>query len=101
MDGWAGVRRFVHRRWVRWRERNRALNTPYQDQSDPQHHEMLPSLPEGPIDFAAAMSPELSIVIPSYGQHQMTADCLRAIFAHPPTVSFEVMVVDDALRGAL
>ena len=57
---------------------------------------MLPTLPEGPVDFAAAMSPELSIVIPSYGQHQMTADCLRAIFAHPPTVSFEVMVVDDA-----
>ena len=42
------------------------------------------------------MSPELSIVIPSYGQHQMTADCLRAIFAHPPTVSYEVVVVDDA-----
>ena len=35
-DGWAGVKRFVHRRWVRWRERNRALKTPYQDQSDPQ-----------------------------------------------------------------
>ena len=29
----------------------------------------------------------------------MTADCLRAIFAHPPTVSFEVMVVDDAYEA--
>ena len=45
------------------------------------------------------MSPELSIVIPTYGQHQMTADCLRSIFAHPPTVSFEVMVVDDAYEA--
>ena len=97
-DGWAGVKRFVHRRWVRWRERNRALKTPYQDQSDPQNYEMLPTLPEGPVEFAAAMSPELSIVIPSYGQHQMTADCLRSICAHPPTVSFEVMVVDDAFE---
>ena len=96
MDGVAGVRRFVHRRWVRWRERNRALNITVQDHSDPQKHEMLPTLPQDPIDFAAAMSPELSIVIPSYGQHQMTADCLRAIFAHPPTVSYEVVVVDDA-----
>jgi GT2 family glycosyltransferase len=57
---------------------------------------MLPTLPQDPIAFAAAMSPELSIVIPSYGQHQMTADCLRAIFVHPPTVSYEVVVVDDA-----
>ena len=96
MDGWGGVRRFVHRRWVRRRERNRALNTPYQNHLDAQDHQMLPSLPEGPIVFAASMSPELSIVIPGYGQHQMTADCLRAIFAHSPTVSFEVIVVDDA-----
>ena len=96
MDGWAGVRRFVHRRWGRWRERNEALKTPYQDHPDSQDYAMLPTLPEGPIEFAAAMSPELSIVIPSYGQHQMTADCLRSIYAHPPTVSFEVMVVDDA-----
>jgi GT2 family glycosyltransferase/glycosyltransferase involved in cell wall biosynthesis len=67
-----------------------------QDHVDPQEHEMLPTLPQDPIAFAAAMSPELSIVIPSYGQHQMTADCLRAIFVHPPTVSYEVVVVDDA-----
>ena len=97
-DGWAGVKRFVHRRWVRWRERNRALNTPYRDPQDSQDHELLPTLPEGPVEFAAAMSPELSIVIPSYGQHEMTADCLRSIFAHPPSVSFEVMVVDDAFE---
>ena len=96
MGGVAGVRRFVHRRWVRWRERNRALNITVQDHVDPQEHEMLPTLPQDPIAFAAAMSPELSIVIPSYGQHQMTADCLRAIFVHPPTVSYEVVVVDDA-----
>ncbi|MDC0411150.1 glycosyltransferase [Luminiphilus sp.] len=96
MGGVAGVVHFINRRWVRWRERNKALNTPYQDQSDPLEHDMLPSLPEGPIDFSASLSPELSIVIPSYGQHQMTADCLRAIFAQPPSVSFEVIVVDDA-----
>ncbi|MDA8678590.1 glycosyltransferase, partial [Luminiphilus sp.] len=96
MGGVAGVRRFVHRRWVRWRERNRALNITVQGHSDPQAHEMLPTLPQDPIVFSAAMSPQLSIVIPSYGQHQMTADCLRAIFAHPPSVSYEVVVVDDA-----
>jgi GT2 family glycosyltransferase len=54
-----------------------------------------PSLPFAPFMVPDADSPRVSIVIPVYGQLQMTLDCLRALGAHPPQVAIEIIVVDD------
>ena len=59
---------------------------------------ILPKLPDGPIAFLPAEAPQLSIVIPCYGQHEVTGDCLRSIYLHPPSVTFEVIVADDAFE---
>jgi hypothetical protein len=44
---------------------------------------------------AAGGVPRASIVIPVYNQFAHTLACLRALAAHPPRASFEVVVVDD------
>lgn len=41
-------------------------------------------------------TPTISIVIPVYGKIEYTLACLHAIAARPPTLPFEVIVVDDA-----
>jgi GT2 family glycosyltransferase/glycosyltransferase involved in cell wall biosynthesis len=50
----------------------------------------LPMLPEPAAD------PQVSVIIPVYGQLQHTLMCLRSIAANPPSARFEVIVVDDA-----
>jgi hypothetical protein len=40
--------------------------------------------------------PELSVIIASYQARELLAGCLESIDAHPPSVSYEVLVVDDA-----
>jgi GT2 family glycosyltransferase/glycosyltransferase involved in cell wall biosynthesis len=56
--------------------------------------------PEAFTPFALPVSdagdvPRASIVIPVYNQFAHTLACLRALEAHPPGASFEVVVVDD------
>ena len=53
----------------------------------------VPSVPAGD-------TPRASIVIPVYGQCAHTLRCLRALAAHPPAVSVEIIVVDDASPDA-
>ena len=40
--------------------------------------------------------PALSIVIPVYGQHETTFACLQSIAKYPPSLPFEIIVMDDA-----
>lgn len=40
--------------------------------------------------------PRVSIIIPVYGKLPYTLACLRSIALHPPSMPFEVIVVDDA-----
>lgn len=62
----------------------------------------LPSVVEDPdevlktLSFPVHESPEVSIVIPTYGNLPHTLACLRSIAAHPPAVSYEVLVLEDA-----
>ena len=49
-----------------------------------------------PFAVPATTTPEVSIVIPVHGHVVQTIACLRAIAAHPPVASLEVIVVDDA-----
>ncbi len=50
------------------------------------------------IPFSA--NPVVSVIVPTYGQVQLTLKCLAAIADHTPTLAFEVIVVDDAWDGA-
>jgi O-antigen biosynthesis protein len=52
--------------------------------------------PGGPVALRTSTSPLLSIVVPVHGKWEYTQACLASIEAHPPTVPFEVLVVDDA-----
>lgn len=68
----------------------------------PKLREALGLGPEAPPPAAAslrlpsAVEPVVSIVIPTYGQVDYTLRCLASIAAHPPSMPFEVLVVDDA-----
>ena len=53
-------------------------------------------MPPAEATITQAETPDLSIVIPSYGEHAVTANCLRSIAAHPPSLPYEVIVADDA-----
>ena len=48
------------------------------------------------IAFAQPASPQVSIVVPTYGKLDYTARCLRAIAASGDAASFEVIVLEDA-----
>ena len=48
------------------------------------------------LGFPVYHEPEVSIVIPVYGKLEVTARCLRSIAEHPPRISFEVIVAEDA-----
>jgi GT2 family glycosyltransferase/glycosyltransferase involved in cell wall biosynthesis len=48
-----------------------------------------------PVQFEWMPGPEVSIVIPVFGQLQYTKKCLAALAAHETRFSFEVVVVDD------
>ncbi|WP_329953643.1 methyltransferase domain-containing protein [Stenotrophomonas sepilia] len=52
------------------------------------------------LSFPMHESPEVSIVIPTYGNLPHTLACLRSIAAHPPAVSYEVLVLEDASGDA-
>lgn len=44
--------------------------------------------------------PEVTIIIPAYGNLPITVACLRSIAFHPPQVPYEVLVVEDASGDA-
>lgn len=48
------------------------------------------------LKFASYNEPLVTILIPAYGNLPVTTACLRSIAAHPPAVSYEVLVVEDA-----
>jgi GT2 family glycosyltransferase/glycosyltransferase involved in cell wall biosynthesis len=51
--------------------------------------------PFAPFVVPASDAPRVSIVIPVYNHFRHTLTCLRSLAAHPGTVAFEVIVVDD------
>jgi len=52
------------------------------------------------LDLKLAGSPVVSVIVPTYGQVEFTLRCLASIMEHAPAVPIEVIVVDDAWRGA-
>ena len=49
-----------------------------------------------PLAFLPAPAPQVSIVIPVYGNPLLTFTCLRSVHANTPPGRYEVIVVDDA-----
>ena len=54
--------------------------------------------PFAPFAVPADPAPQVSIVIPVYNQAAHTLACLRALAAHPPRASCEIVVIDDGSR---
>lgn len=52
------------------------------------------------LNFPVHDSPVVSIVIPTYGNLPHTVACLHSIMEHPPAVSYEVLVLEDASGDA-
>jgi len=50
------------------------------------------------VPFSA--DPVVSVIVPTYGQVQLTLMCLASIANHAPEMPIEVIVVDDAWHGA-
>ena len=60
----------------------------------PANRDETHALVEG-LSFPVFDQPQVSIVIPAYGNLKYTAACLRSIADNPPTASFEVIVAED------
>ena len=54
-----------------------------------------------PIVLKTSLQPHVSIVIPTYGKHEITRRCLGSLAAHPADVPYEVIVIDDAYSDPL
>lgn len=48
-----------------------------------------------PLHLMTSQAPVVSIVIPVYGEHVTTYQCLKSIAAHPPSQPYEVIIADD------
>lgn len=54
-----------------------------------------PDGPFAPFSVPTSATPRASIVIPVFDQFSHTLGCLRALAAHPPLATMEIIVVDD------
>jgi O-antigen biosynthesis protein len=76
-------------------KRARQVPRPLQNGSD------LSTLTEardslGQLRFPEVADPEVSILIPAFGNLDHTAACLHSIYRHPPIASCELIVIEDA-----
>ena len=86
MGGWRGLSFAVGRRFKRLRHRQ-ALERPTPDSQA----SIVPDLLQPPLALETRTAPALTIVIPCYGQHEVTAQCLQSIASFPPSVPYEVL----------
>ena len=91
MGGWRGLGIAAGRRLKRLQHRQ-VLERPARDTQA----SIAPDLQQPPLALQTCTDPALTIVIPCYGQHEVTAQCLQSIASFPPSVPYEVLVADDA-----
>lgn len=48
------------------------------------------------LAFPQYIQPEITVLVPTYGNLAVTLQCLQSIEEHPPRVPYEVLVVEDA-----
>ena len=56
---------------------------------------------DDPIVLKTSRQSHISIVIPTYGEHEVTRRCLASLAAHPLDTPYEVIVIDDAYADPL
>ncbi len=52
-----------------------------------------------PLKLPRAAKPQVSILLPTYGQHGVTFACLESIAQHTPDIPLEILLMDDAFPG--
>lgn len=90
LGGWRGLGEAIDRR-LRWRTKGSASAgmrgaaiSDYATASDE------------PICFPSHARPVISVVIPTYGQHDVTRRCLASLVTEVEEIACEVIVIDDA-----
>lgn len=61
-----------------------------------EHTGLSPQQSVAELAFPSYNEPQVSIIIPTYGNLAITMACLRSIATHPPQVTYEVLVAEDA-----
>lgn len=56
--------------------------------------------PVAGLEFPVALDPVVSIIVPTYGNVELSAACLHAIMRNPPAEGFEVILAEDASGDA-
>ena len=66
------------------------------DQTDAPVVAVRPAVAPEAVNLPLCETPVVSVIIPTYGQHDFTLRCLASIQTYWPVVPIEVLVVDDA-----
>ena len=93
---------------VAWEELKRTVSASNQTiaSADPRDSEldaMLRALSRESAShllFPSFHEPEITILVPTYGNLAITLTCLQSIAEHPPLVPYEVVVIEDASNDA-
>ena len=83
-NGWRGLAAEIRRRQRRSARLDPRLAVDYKVDDDIQ-----------PLALPVTDDPEVSIIIPTYGQHELAYTCLKSLAEHPPEVGIEVLLIDD------
>ncbi|WP_162883949.1 glycosyltransferase [Chromatocurvus halotolerans] len=57
--------------------------------------ELSPGLDNLELEFPAAESPQVSIVVPVFNDYRVTVHCLQSLLRHSPAGQYEVILADD------
>lgn len=98
---WHGMRgSFAERRMLGLRSAKASAETLPDIHSAPRIDAPQSSGQVSELAFPFYNEPEVTIIIPTYGNLAITAACLRSIAAHPPQVPYEILVAEDASGDA-
>lgn len=80
--------------------RRALIQTRTEASTKPSKPSLSPQQQVAGLMFPSFDEPLVTIIIPAYGNLDITAACLRSIAAHPPQVPHEVLVAEDASGDA-
>ena len=92
--GWPALREAIERR-LAWRNRDAERLSTLAESDE------LALPPDGPIVFQKNDRPTVSVIIPTYGEHNVTRRCLASLAENVTETACEVLVVDDAFAEPL
>ena len=90
LGGWRGLVQAIDRR-LQWRRKAQPSGAMMEPTVRDRH-----AASDHPIHFASDSRPTVSVVVPTYGQHDVTRRCLASLAADMEGLAYEVIVIDDA-----